>query len=90
MSLQDNILISHNQKHMSLTSAFFVPKKMVSLNHISGVMVCVLAQSVVAHVFEFRSGQTKECKIGICCFSANHASLRRKSRDWLSQNHVFD
>jgi len=30
-----------------------------------------------------RSGQTKNYKIGICCFSAKHAALRRKSQDWL-------
>jgi len=31
-------------------------------------------------------GQTKDYKIGICCFSAKHAALRRKSKDWLAQN----
>ena len=36
--------------------------------------------------FEPRSGQTKDYKIGICCFSAKHAALRRKSKDWLAQN----
>ena len=25
-------------------------------------------------------------KIGICCFSAKHAALRRKSKDWLARN----
>ena len=43
-------------------------------------MVSMLTSSVVDHGFEPRSGQTKECKTGICCFSANHAELRRKSR----------
>jgi hypothetical protein len=33
--------------------------------------------SVVNRGFEPRSGQTKEYKIGICCFSAKHAALRR-------------
>jgi len=32
------------------------------------------------------SGQTKDYKIGICCFSAKHEALRRKSKDWLAQN----
>ena len=32
------------------------------------------------------SGQTKDYKIGICCFSARHAALRRKSKDWLARN----
>jgi len=31
-------------------------------------------------------GKTKDYKIGICCFSAKHAALRRKSKDWLAQN----
>ena len=49
-------------------------------------MVSVLASSVVDHGFEPRSGQTKDYKIGICCFSAKHAALRRKSKDWLARN----
>ena len=31
--------------------------------------------------FEPRSGQTKYYKIGICCFSAKLAALRRNSKD---------
>jgi len=27
-------------------------------------------------------GQTKDYKIGICCFSTKHAALRRKSKEW--------
>ena len=49
-------------------------------------MVSVLASSVVDCGFEPRSGQTKDYKIGICCFSAKHAALRRKSKDWLTRN----
>jgi hypothetical protein len=33
-----------------------------------------------------RSGQTKDYQIGICCFSAKHAALRRKNKDWLARN----
>ena len=36
--------------------------------------------------FEPRSGQTKDYKIGICCFSAKHTVLRRKSKGWLARN----
>jgi hypothetical protein len=36
--------------------------------------------------FEPRSDQTKDYKIGICCFSSKHATLRRKSKDWLARN----
>ena len=32
------------------------------------------------------SGQIKDYKIGICSFSAKHAALRRKSKDWLARN----
>ena len=66
------------------------------MKRISGVMVIVLASGAVDRGFEPRSdqsgavdrgfeprsGQTKDYIIGICCFSAKHAALRRKSRDW--------
>jgi hypothetical protein len=32
------------------------------------------------------SGSNKRQKIGICCFSAKNAALRRKSKKWLAQN----
>ena len=47
-------------------------------------MVSVLASSAVDRQFEPRPGQTKDYNIGICCLSAKHASLRRKSKDWWS------
>jgi len=53
---------------------------------IGGAMVSMLASSAVDHGFEARSGQTKDYKIGICCFSAKQAALRRKSEDWLARN----
>jgi hypothetical protein len=46
----------------------------------------VLASSAVNHRFEHQSGQTKDYAIGIGCFSAKHAALRRKSKDWLARN----
>jgi len=49
-------------------------------------MVSVLASSAVDHWFGLRSGQTKDNKIGICCFYAKHTALRIKSKDWLAQN----
>ena len=41
--------------------------------------------------FEPRSNQTKDYKIGICCFSAKRSALRKKSKDWLAwnQDNVF-
>ena len=55
-------------------------------NRIGGVMVSVFASSAVDRGFEPRSGQTKNYEIGICCFSAKQAALRRKSQDWLARN----
>jgi hypothetical protein len=49
-------------------------------------MVSVLVSSAVDHGLEPWLGQTKDSKIGICCFSAKHAALRRKSKDWLVRN----
>jgi hypothetical protein len=49
-------------------------------NCIGGVMYSALASSAVDHGFESRSGKTKDYKIGICCFSAKHTALRRKSK----------
>ena len=52
-------------------------------------MVSMLtSSSAVDHGFEPRSGQTKDYIIGICCLSAKHVALRRKSKNWLSQNDV--
>ena len=53
-------------------------------NCISGVMVSVLALSTVDLGLSPGLGQTREYKIDICCFSAKHAVLRSKSKDWLA------
>ncbi len=62
-----------------------VPVSTHELNRIFGVIVSMLASSAVDRWFESRLGQTKDYKNGICCFSAKHAALRRKSKDWLAQ-----
>ena len=49
-------------------------------------MVSVFASSAVDRAFEPRSGQTKDYNIGSCSFSAKHAALRSKSKDWLARN----
>jgi hypothetical protein len=36
--------------------------------------------------FKTRSGLTEDYNIGICFFSAKHAALMRKSKDWLARN----
>jgi hypothetical protein len=52
-------------------------------------MVNMPALSVVNH--GFKPALVKP-KIGICCFSAKHAVLKRKSKDWLARNqdNVFE
>jgi hypothetical protein len=46
----------------------------------------MLASRAVDLGVEPRSSQTKDYKIGICYFFAKHATLRRKSKDWLAWN----
>ena len=43
------------------------------------VIVSVLASSAIDCGYEPRSCQTKEYKIGMCCFSAKNAALKRKT-----------
>ena len=43
-------------------------------------MGSVLASSTVDHGFDPRFGQTKDYEIGIYCFSAEHAALRKKTK----------
>ena len=45
-------------------------------HRIGGIMVSVLASRAVDRGFDPESGQTKNYKIGICCFFAKHAALR--------------
>ena len=61
-------------------------------NRIGGLMVSVLASRAVDRGFEPLSGQSKDYKIGTCCFSAKHAALRKKSKDWSvwNQNNVSE
>ena len=49
-------------------------------------MVSVLASCVVDRGFDLRSGQTNDYKIGICCFSPTHTTLRRMRKNWSSRN----
>ena len=56
------------------------------MNCISGVMVRMLAFSVIDCGLQSWANQSKDYKIDICCFSAGHAALRSHSNDWLAQN----
>jgi hypothetical protein len=50
-----------------------------------GVMVSMIAFSVVDCRFNPWLGQTKDYEIGICCFSAKHTTLRRIRIMYLSE-----
>ena len=78
--------------HYLLCCTYTFNSWLVRCNRIGGVIVSVLASSAVDRGFEPRSVQTKDYKIGICCFSAKHAELRRKSKDWFArdQNNVSE
>ena len=42
-------------------------------------MIIVLASSAVDREFESQSGETKDYKSGICCFTAKHETFRSKN-----------
>jgi hypothetical protein len=65
---------------------FFLISTWELQKQIDGVIVSGLALSVVDCEFEPQSSQTKDYKIGLCCFSTKHAALRIKSKDWLVKN----
>jgi hypothetical protein len=49
-------------------------------------MVSMLASTAVDRGFEPWLGQTKDYKIGICCFSAKQSALRNESKHCLAWN----
>jgi hypothetical protein len=55
-------------------------------NRIGGVMVIVFASSAVDRGFEPDGVKPKTIQIGICCFSAKYAALRKMNKDCLDRN----
>jgi hypothetical protein len=53
---------------------------------IGGAIVSLLTYNAVDHWFKSKPGQTKDYKIGNCCFFAKNAALRSKRKDWLAEN----
>ena len=49
-------------------------------------MVGVLVSSTEDRGFDPVSDRTKDYKIVICCYSAKHTALRRKSKDVLARD----
>jgi len=54
-------------------------------------VISILASSAAELLFEPRSCQSKDCKIGVFCFPAKHDTLRRKINNLLAgnQDNVF-
>ena len=87
------------KKMSTLTNVFFcffVPtvkflkaEKLVIFK--TSVMISVLSSSAEGRGFDSWLGQTKDIKIGICCFSTKHTDLRSRSNDLSaqSQNNVL-
>ena len=90
--LYDIIREQNEYSNISVTLVRWIIKRDLTISFvfltsfISGVIVSVLASSAVDCGFESRSGQTKDYKISICCFSTKQTALRRKSKDWLAWN----
>ena len=79
-----------NIKNVTFGTIILVKLHSPLKEHVTDVVVSMLLLGVV-HVdrrFTHRLGQTKNYKIGICCFSANykHTALRRRGKNWLDRN----
>jgi hypothetical protein len=73
-----------NRNHLHITD--LIIKLYNRIYIVGGVMISLLVLSEVDCEFEPCLGTTKDYKIGICCFSAKYAALRRKSKYWLARN----
>ena len=85
-SKQNYHFIPHYLLHIHALKREFYYHCLNVCHRIGGLMVSVLASSAVDCGFELWSGQTKDYKIGICCFSAKHSAVRRTSKCWLARN----
>ena len=57
-----------------------------SMNRTGGVLVSTFTSITVNCGFRLRTGQNQRLLNAICCFSAKHAALKSKSKDWLARN----
>ena len=73
--------------HVRVYLIFIVKDIFLSYQHrIGSIKVDFFASSTVDCWFDSCSSKTKNYKIGMCCFSSKHASLRRMSKAWLARN----
>ena len=66
------------QKSISYWITFYTT---VNFNYIGGVMVSLIVSIAANRGFELQSAQTKDCKIGLYCFSVLYVTLRSKIKD---------
>jgi len=67
-------LITHRELNNASVSAIIMQSRHLRTQWSARVL------SAVDRRFEPRSGKTKDNTIGMCCFSANHASLRSERK----------
>ena len=81
LEINSNLLMSNSHTHMESMAGkkVFSVHSLYNKSRFGGVMVSMLVWSAVDHGFEPRSGHSKDYKIDICCFSAQHTALRRKN-----------
>jgi hypothetical protein len=64
------LIFLHQESEHEVDNITFIQYRTFGIsNRIGGVIVSMLTSSVVGRGFEPPSGQTKDNKIGICCFS---------------------
>ena len=80
-SLCDVVKDCHSDE-LNCNCKFMISKEELKCN--GGVMVSMLALSVVDRGFESWSGKTKDYQTNVCIFSAKQAVLINKSKDWLA------
>ena len=70
-------------KHRVVLTMITIIKVQLMYDCNGSVMVSILTLNVVDLSPDWVKSKTK---IGICCFFAKYAALRRKSKDWLARN----
>ena len=74
-----------------LTIVFMCHYGKTLVKYIGGVISNVIAFNMIGRDFENQSDQTKDYKIGVCCFFAKHTTLRSNIKYYLTlnQDNVF-
>jgi len=84
--------VNNNQPFVQFWILFMCHYGKTLVKYIGGVIANVIALNMIGRGFESQSDQTKDYKIGICCFSAKHTTLRSNIKYYLTMNqeNVFE